>query len=58
MARLLVFDAFVLLSAFVFFSYLLGLHRFLSKYGDNGCEMTYMYEYPQFVVSTLGIRIF
>lgn len=55
MARLLVFDAFVVLSAFVFFSYLLGLHKFLSKYGDNGCEMTYMYEYPQFVVSTLGI---
>lgn len=51
MVRLLVFDSFVFISALIFFGYLLGLHKFLSKNGNNGCEMTYMYEYPQFVVS-------
>jgi len=38
-------------SGFVFVIFLLGLHNYLISNEENGCEMTYMIEYPQFVVS-------
>jgi len=45
---------FVIILSFIFtLFYLLGLHNFLKKVEDNACEMTYMFEYPQYVVSSL-----
>jgi len=41
----------VIFSGFVFVIFMLGLHNFLISNEENGCEMTYMIEYPQFVVS-------
>jgi hypothetical protein len=41
----------VIFSGFIFGVFMLGLHNFLKKKKKNGCEMTYMMEYPQFVVS-------
>lgn len=40
--------------AVIFSSCLLGLRR-IAYYGSerNKCEMTYMFEYPQYIVSTL-----
>jgi glycosylphosphatidylinositol deacylase len=42
---------FVVFSGIVFVIFMLGLHNFLTNNEENGCEMTYMFEYPQFVVS-------
>jgi hypothetical protein len=41
----------VILSSIVFVIFMLGLHNFLISNEENGCEMTYMFEYPQYVVS-------
>jgi glycosylphosphatidylinositol deacylase len=41
----------VIFSGFIFVIFMLGLHNFLISNEENGCEMTYMIEYPQFVVS-------
>lgn len=52
MAAINLFAAF---SGFVFFTFILGLHNFLTNNEENGCEMTYMFEYPQYVVSFSNI---
>jgi glycosylphosphatidylinositol deacylase len=41
----------VIFSGIVFVVFVLGLYNFLISNEENGCEMTYMIEYPQFVVS-------
>lgn len=46
-----VIGSLVILSSIVFVVFMLGLHNFLISNEENGCEMTYMFEYPQFVVS-------
>lgn len=45
----------VLFSGIVFVIFVLGIHNFLISNEENGCDMTYMIEYPQFVVSFLVI---
>ena len=29
-----------------------GIHDLLTNFEDNGCEMTYMFEYPEYQVKT------
>ncbi|XP_063230669.1 GPI inositol-deacylase isoform X2 [Bacillus rossius redtenbacheri] len=43
------FNFFVLLSGVCFCLFLIGLHNFISNHETNKCEMTYMFEYPQYV---------
>lgn len=44
-------NLFAIFSGFVSFTFIIGLHNFLTNNEENGCEMTYMFEYPQYVVS-------
>jgi len=30
--------------------YILGIARYITDFEENTCEMTYMFEYPQYVV--------
>lgn len=30
--------------------YILGVVRYMTDYEENTCDMTYMFEYPQYVV--------
>jgi hypothetical protein len=46
-----VLGPFVIFSGICFIIFMLGFHNFLTNNEENGCEMTYMFEYPQFVVS-------
>lgn len=46
MARISIF---VIISLIVTFFYFVGLIKFLTDVGNDKCEMTYMYEYPQFI---------
>lgn len=41
----------ILISLIATFLYLLGVHNFVTRVEENACEMTYMFEYPQYVVS-------
>ncbi|CAG9863163.1 unnamed protein product [Phyllotreta striolata] len=41
--------SFLLISTALTFAYFLGLVQFLTENGEDKCEMTYMFEYPQFV---------
>lgn len=40
----------VVISFVIFVFYVLGIHNILTKRGENDCDMTYMFEFPQFVV--------
>ncbi|PNF36371.1 GPI inositol-deacylase, partial [Cryptotermes secundus] len=42
-------NLFAVFSGFVSFTFIIGLHNFLTNNEENGCEMTYMFEYPQYV---------
>lgn len=44
-----VVNLFVLISGVVFLLAIAGLHNYVTNFEDNGCEMTYMFEYPQYV---------
>ncbi|KAK5640976.1 hypothetical protein RI129_009523 [Pyrocoelia pectoralis] len=44
-----VVSGFFICSLIVTIGYILGMLVFLNDYEENRCEMTYMYEYPQFV---------
>lgn len=46
---------FIILSLCFTLAYIFGLFIFITDYEENKCEMTYMFEYPQFVV---GIPVF
>ena len=44
------------LVAFCFFLwFIFGLHGYFSDFEENKCQMTYMYEYPQYLVSIILI---
>lgn len=40
---------FIIFSLVLAFAYFLGLLTFLTEYEEDKCEMTYMFEYPQYV---------
>lgn len=42
-----------LFSVFLSISFLLGLDRIINKMEENRCAMTFMFEYPQYIVSSL-----
>lgn len=44
-----IISKFVLLSLFITLFYFIGLLTFITDHEENTCEMTYMFEYPQFV---------
>ncbi|XP_046987741.1 GPI inositol-deacylase [Schistocerca americana] len=46
-------NAFVILSLAVFMIFCIGIRNFLVDFEENGCEMTYMFEYPQYVKISL-----
>lgn len=37
---------------FVMFSY--GIYDYMTGFEENACDMTFMYEYPQFLVSAFN----
>ncbi len=39
------------------FSFIRGIHRFVFELEDNKCEMTFMFEYPQYIVSVLPLPL-
>ncbi|XP_022198883.2 GPI inositol-deacylase isoform X2 [Nilaparvata lugens] len=41
----------------IFLLYLVGLKGYLKIYRDNKCEMTYMFEYPQYVRISLPLNV-
>lgn len=45
------FNLFIAISGVVFAFFVLGIHNYLTAHEENSCEMTYMFEYPQYVVS-------
>ena len=34
----------------IFLLYILGTARYITDFEENTCDMTYMFEYPQYVV--------
>lgn len=46
---------FVILSLIATLIYFIGILIFITDHDENKCEMTYMFEYPQFVVSKISI---
>lgn len=44
-------NKFIFISLIAAIGFFYGLLLFLSDYEENKCEMTYMFQYPQFVVS-------
>ncbi|XP_069692336.1 GPI inositol-deacylase [Periplaneta americana] len=42
-------NTFAVVSGVFFVIFIIGLHNFITSNEENGCEMTYMFEYPQFV---------
>lgn len=47
-------NVFIILCLSLTFSYFIGILTFITDYEENKCEMTYMFQYPQFVVSIAG----
>lgn len=47
------FSIFIVICISITFAYFLGLAYFLSDFESEECMPTYMFEYPQFVVSYL-----
>lgn len=43
----------VTLFLFLLLLYILGGVRYITDFEENTCEMTYMFEYPQYVVCIL-----
>lgn len=41
----------VLVGFLFFFAFIQGIVNFVYELDDNKCEMTYMFEYPQYIVS-------
>lgn len=46
-----VYGAVLSASMLVFLLYVIGAARYLVNNEENTCDMTYMFEYPQYVVS-------
>ena len=47
----------IYISIFLFLCFGYGIYDYFTGFEENGCEMTYMYEYPQFVVSFLWLSL-
>lgn len=45
---------FLFLMLFLLF-YILGVVRYITDFEENTCDMTYMFEYPQYVVGKYNI---
>ncbi|KAJ9584662.1 hypothetical protein L9F63_020987, partial [Diploptera punctata] len=50
-------NGFVILSGLIFVTFILGFHNFMTNNEENGCEMTFMFEYPQFVRIALPLVV-
>ncbi|XP_065353841.1 GPI inositol-deacylase [Cloeon dipterum] len=48
------FNLFVAFSGVIFAFFVLGIHNYLTAHEENSCEMTYMFEYPQYVKIALS----
>lgn len=48
-----IINGYILLCVSLAFAYIIGLLTFLTDHEENKCEMTYMFQYPQFVVCIL-----
>jgi hypothetical protein len=46
-----IINGFIIFSLFITIAYFVGLLVFINDHEENKCEMTYMFEFPQFVVS-------
>ena len=46
----LIYGASFLLLMLLLLFYILGAARYITDFEENTCEMTYMFEYPQYVV--------
>lgn len=50
-----IINGFIVFSLIVTLLYFVGLLSFINDHEENKCEMTYMFEYPQFVVVILRL---
>ncbi|XP_059471250.1 GPI inositol-deacylase [Neocloeon triangulifer] len=48
------FNLFIAISGVIFALFVLGIHNYLTAHEENSCEMTYMFEYPQYVKIALS----
>lgn len=46
-----VYGLLLTISLVIFSLYIIGAARYLTDHDENTCDMTYMFEYPQYVVS-------
>lgn len=47
---IMIYSTLILFFTFICLLYILGVARYVTDYEENTCEMTYMFEYPQYVV--------
>lgn len=47
------YGIFLSVSLSFFVLYIVGASRYLTNHDENTCDMTYMFEYPQYVVSII-----
>lgn len=52
-SKQLMFSKITWILAAFFIAFLYGLHNYMFKNETNLCDMTYMYQFPQFIVSNL-----
>ena len=45
-----IYTIFFLFLMLIFLLYVLGAARYITDFEENTCDMTYMFEYPQYVV--------
>lgn len=50
MKWIMIYGSLVPFFAMVTLLYILGVARYITDFEENTCEMTYMFEYPQYVV--------
>lgn len=55
---IIVYSTLLLFLFIITLLYILGIARYVTDFEENTCEMTYMFEYPQYVVRKYFIRIF
>lgn len=53
MKWMIIYGSLVPFFAMVTLLYILGVARYITDFEENTCEMTYMFEYPQYVVCIL-----
>jgi hypothetical protein len=50
--RHVLYGIFLSISSLIFLLYITSVAHYLTHQNENSCEMTYMFEYPQYVVGT------